>query len=345
MTSPSATLSPPDFHVYPGDEVRRVLDDDLSVVVSAVEDAYRAHALGRTVNPDSHFLRFPERPADRIIALPAHYAAHDGVAVTGIKWISSFPGNIEGGLARASAVMILNDATTGYPIACMEAGAISATRTAASAASALRVLSGPQRRTTSLAVIGTGVISERVLTLIEHVGHAPERVVLFDLNVAYANSMADRLRGRSDVEVVVARDLEEAVRSSDVVLFATTAGTPHLTDPEILAHNPIVLHLSLRDLGPEVVLSAHNVVDDVDHCLKAGTSLHLTEQLTRNRDFVRFTLPELLTGGARPALDRPVIFSPFGMGILDIALGSLVHRALEASSTPVDGFFHRAERI
>jgi N-[(2S)-2-amino-2-carboxyethyl]-L-glutamate dehydrogenase len=344
MTSLSAPLVPPAFHVHPGDDVRRVLDDDLSVVVTAVENAYRAHALGRTVNPDSHFLRFPERPADRIIALPAHYVAPDGDAITGIKWISSFPGNIEGGLARASAVMILNDATTGYPVACMEAGAISATRTAASAASALRLLS-PGKRTSSLTVVGAGVISERVLTLVEHVGHAPDRIVLYDLDVAYASSLADRLRRRSDVEVVIARDIEDAVRSSDVVLFATTAGAPHVMDPDLLSHNPIVLHLSLRDLGPEVILSAHNVVDDVDHCLKAETSLHLTEQLTGNRDFVRFTLPELLSGGARPVRDRPIIFSPFGMGILDIALGSLVHRALQASSTPVDGFFHRAERI
>ena len=97
----------------------------------AVEAAYRLHAAGKSVNPNSSFLRYPNNPTARIIALPAHLGGK--VKKSGIKWISSFPANRAGNLARASAVQILNDATTGYPLACIEASLISATRTAASA--------------------------------------------------------------------------------------------------------------------------------------------------------------------------------------------------------------------
>ena len=148
--------SAPTFYVVPGSTVKRVIDDNKKQVFDAVEAAYRLHGSGNTLNPDSYFLRYPDRPSARIIALPAHLGG--AVQKSGIKWISSFPENRASNLARASAVLILNDATTGYPLACIEASLISATRTAASAASAAEQIS-PKPFEGTLGVIGTGVIA------------------------------------------------------------------------------------------------------------------------------------------------------------------------------------------
>src|SRR5207249_9993186 len=83
--------------------------------VGIVREAYLAHADGRSVNPDSHFLRFPEKPDCRIIALPAYLG--NGFDVAGLKWIASYPANIQRGFPRASAVLVLNSYDTGYPFA------------------------------------------------------------------------------------------------------------------------------------------------------------------------------------------------------------------------------------
>src|SRR5215469_480921 len=125
-------LAVPSFAVISGDQVHQVLEGREKEIVSLVEATYRLHGAGDSVNPPSYFLRFPDRPSDRIIALPASIGGK--LRVDGLKWISSFPGNVAAGIPRASAVLILNDHDTGYPFACLESSIISATRTAASAA-------------------------------------------------------------------------------------------------------------------------------------------------------------------------------------------------------------------
>lgn len=338
----------PQFRVFTGEQIDTAVRHGKRAILDTVEAAYRAHHAGHTVNPESQFLRFPDAQRNRIIALPAHIRGRgEGrESVTGIKWISSFPENIERGVPRASAVLILNDAVTGYPMACMEASIISAARTAASAISALRCLAHdatacPRR----VALIGAGVIARHVAGCLPLAELSIGEVMVHDLNIRYAESLASRIETQIGLNARVEASLENAIRESDVIVLATTAVSPHIEDPGWLAHCPIVLHLSLRDLAPSIVMAAHNVVDDIDHCLRASTSLHLTEIATGHRRFVTTSLPHLLSGGEPPMRDRPIVFSPFGLGILDIAVGRWVYECLAAEQAPIPRFFfdlHRA---
>ena len=136
------------------------------------------------------------------------------------------------------------------------------------------------------------------------------------------------------------------IRSSDLVVFATTAGTPHVSDPAWFNHNPMVLHVSLRDLAPEIILASTNIVDDVEHCLTADTSPHLAEQLTGNRDFLTGTLNDVMAGRVTVPAGRPVVFSPFGLGVLDLAVGRHVYDQLarDGDLHVVPGFFNELRR-
>src|SRR5438477_4240117 len=128
--------------------------------IQIVQEAYLAHADGQSVNPDSYFLRFPEKPDSRIIALPAYLGKPFDVA--GLKWIASYPANIQRGFPRASAVLVLNSYDTGYPFAILESSIISAARTAASAVLAAFWLGGRSRRAGSLGIVGLGLIVRHV---------------------------------------------------------------------------------------------------------------------------------------------------------------------------------------
>src|SRR5258705_8911134 len=116
------------FYVVAGSTVKRVIDDNKKRVFDAVEAAYRLHGSGNTLNPDSCFLRYSDRPSARIIALPAHIGGAG--QKNGIKWISSFPENKARKLPPAAGGPVLNDATTGYSPGRFEGSPLSATRPA-----------------------------------------------------------------------------------------------------------------------------------------------------------------------------------------------------------------------
>ena len=336
-------VSAPTFYVVPGSTVKRVIDDNKRQVFDAVEAAYRLHGSGNTVNPESCFLRYPDRPNARIIALPAHLGG--AVQKSGIKWISSFPENRASNLARASAVLILNDPTTGYPLACIEASLISATRTAASAALAAEHIS-PNPFKGILGVIGTGVIARTTVQWLLFRNWNFRKISLYDVDRKEAQHFSKWLRDQHKLRADIQDRLEGAISDSSLVLFTTTTVEPYLTDEKLFEHCPSVLHLSLRDICVNVILASQNIVDDADHCLKARTSLHLTEIAMGNRMFVSGSLVDVLEKKFKLDYNRPRIFSPFGLGVLDVAVGNIVLEAARSSGGAIalTDFFSNSAR-
>src|SRR3954462_7611067 len=265
MNNPSPTTPAivPSFGVIGGGQVAQVLTGREREVMRLVEDTYRWHGAGQSVNPPSYFLKFPDKPSSRIIALPASIGGDIGV--DGIKWISSFPENVAAGIPRASAVLILNDHETGYPFACLESSIISATRTAASAALAADRLSQGRSRPTRVGFFGVGLIARYIHTFLTGTGWTFDETHVFDLSADSAAGFRGYLEQSGTPGRVTVHDGAEAlIRSSDLVVFATIAGEPHVHDVSWFDHNPLVLHVSLRDLDPDILLASTNVVDDVE---------------------------------------------------------------------------------
>lgn len=343
IATPPVTVPP--FAVVSGAQVQQALQGRENLIVEVVEAAYRLHSAGGSVNPPSCFLRFPDRPSSRIIALPASVGGQ--VRVAGLKWISSFPQNVAAGVPRASAVLILNDHDTGYPFACLEGSIISATRTAALAASAADWLSRGRRRPRRVGFFGVGLIARYIHTFLAGTGWSFDEIGVHDLSADSAAGFRGYLeQSGAGGRITVHEGAEQLIRSADLVVFATVAGQPHIGDLSWFEHNPLVLHVSLRDLAPEILLASTNIVDDIEHCLKADTSPHLAEQLTGDRDFLHGTLDDVMAGRATVPAGRPVVFSPFGLGVLDLAVGKYVYDHVVRSGQlhVIDDFFHELRR-
>ncbi|MFK8845171.1 2,3-diaminopropionate biosynthesis protein SbnB [Streptomyces sp. Ac-502] len=330
------------FHVVTGSEARRIISRSRVDIIRQVRHTYLLHYEGRTVNPNSYFLRFPEKPNSRIIALPAYVGGEQGVA--GIKWIASFPDNVSRNVPRASAALLLNDYETGYPFACLEASQISAARTAASAVLGAEALQGGTTAR-KIAVVGAGIIARNIVEFFQAAGWDTGQFAVHDTVLDYAAKLAGYI-GELGMTASVETELAKAVDGADVVVFATTAAEPYVVEEAAFAPGQNVLNVSLRDIGPDVIASSHNILDDIDHCLTANTSPHLAQQKFGHHDFVDGTLAGVLTGEVRLGRDKPRIFSPFGLGVLDLAVGMHVYTSAKDGCTAVEipDFFGETER-
>jgi 2,3-diaminopropionate biosynthesis protein SbnB len=337
---------PPTFSLVTADAVIRILDGDVAAAKRLVERVYVQAAGGGVVNPPSLFLRPEPGRAERFIALPA--AVGEPAPAVGIKWIGSFPGNLDRGLPRASAVIVLNDPETGFPVACLEGAVISATRTALSAVVGAETLAG-RRETGRLAVIGAGVISRRTVEMLLAGGWHLGEVTVFDPRVEQADGLVRQLAdGGGGGAGRAVGSPEEAVAGADLVLIATTATTPWFDDPALSRPGVTVLHLSLRDITAETMAACDHVVDDPTHAAREGTSLELAiRQAGLAPDAVR-PIGALLSGAVPPRdPGRSVIYSPFGLGSLDVALAHFVLERARARGLVIEvpEFFGLGSRV
>ena len=306
-------------------EVSTILENKEREIVQLVKTAYQEHAAGASSLPHSTFLRFPSSEVNRIIALPAYLGGE--FDISGVKWISSFPGNRDLGMDRASAVIIINSNRTGRPKAIFEGATISAKRTAASAALAAERLH-PNRQVNTIGIIGCGLINFEIVRFLRSTFPQVGELIIFDNFPNQAVQFSEKCeKSFVPLKVKIVNDPKQVLRNSSLISVATTAVTPHISDVSHCTQGSTILHISLRDFSPEVILASDNVVDDPDHVCRANTSIHLAEQIAANRNFIRCTLADILNEKeiARKVNSRLTIFSPFGLGILDLAVSKYVY--------------------
>ena len=332
-------MSNNDVLIIGAPDVQAALTGREEDVLDAVKRAYETHARGASSLPHSSFLRFPDSDKDRIICLPAYLGGDYQLA--GVKWIASMPGNVANGMERASAVMILNDRATGRPRAVIEGSIISKQRTAASAALASRVLAPCEP--TAIGFVGCGPINAAVAQFLAISWPNVKRLIAFDLDPARAEAFGEALlKQRPELDFELASSLQDLLSECPMVSFCTTAITPYVHDLDACPPGATILHVSLRDLKAGVILSNHNIVDDLDHVNRAATSIHLASEQEGHTNFVHSSLGDILLGNADlpERDDRKMIFTPFGLGILDLAVADIVMKALakDGGGTLVESF-------
>jgi N-[(2S)-2-amino-2-carboxyethyl]-L-glutamate dehydrogenase len=317
-------------------DIARVSGESSRVYLDAIEKALRLHAERKFVQPLKPYLRW--RPdghiADRIIAMPAYLGGEQPAA--GIKWIGSKHDNPRvHGVERASALTILNDVETHYPVAILEGGLISNRRTAAVTAVAARYLARAGFDT--LACLGCGPIGHTQVNMLIESFPGIRRAFLFDIDRAAAEKHAAALLlaadGR-DLKVTIADSAEAAVRAAEVIVTCTVADRPYLRF-SWLAPGSFVSNVSIMDVDKDVFLGADKVVvDDWDQCNREKKVINqLVEEGLFSRDRLHAELGEIVAG-LRPGREQAsevILLNPMGMAVEDIACAHAIYEAAVAT--------------
>ena len=249
----------------------------------------------------------------------------------GAKVVSLFSGNRARGLPSINGVILMIDDETGLPLALMDAGELTAIRTAAAAGLAARLLSRPESRV--LAIFGAGVQAPRQIEAMRAVRPIEEVRV-----VSQSGDSARRLA--SSLEGVDARGVADpgvAVDGADIIVAVTTSGTPVFDGSRL----PAGTHVSgsgsfmphMREVGSEVVVRARVVVEEREAVLEEAGDLVIPigEGLV-TADVIDADLGEIVNGEAPEGNGgrELTFFKSVGTAVQDVAIGAEVLRRAEA---------------
>src|SRR6202034_1760173 len=143
----------------------------------------------------------------------------------GAKLISVFHDNFAKGIQSHQGLVILFDPDTGAPVCVVDAGEITAIRTAAASAVATDALARIDAR--RLAILGYG---EQAATHARAIGkvRGVESISIWGRSPERARSFAERMQGELAVLVASAGTVEKAVAEADIICTVTSSGEPIL---------------------------------------------------------------------------------------------------------------------
>ena len=286
--------------------------------IDVIEQAVHCLSSKEFAQPIKPYLRY-NNPINRIIAMPAYVGGDFEMA--GIKWIASFPKNIEQGIPRAHSVVILNDSFTGQPRAVINTPMLSTIRTASVSGLCIRAFQkARQRDQLKVGIIGWGPIGKMHFRMCQQIlkGRLAE-VSLYDIrSIDHASIPA------SNAPVRLAQSWQEIYREADIFMTCTVADKPYIQGPP----KPASLHLnvSLRDYTTEVFPYFKDaiIVDDWEEVCRENTDIenfHLSCGLQQEDTF---DIKDILRADLWNNLEasQAILFNPMGMGIFDIAIGT-----------------------
>jgi len=273
----------------------------------------------------------PRQPASFAHAMPAllRGAAADAAEdLLGMKWVTGFPANPALGMPAIHGTVLMSDARTGLPRGILDAGPITAHRTAAVSGVAIEHWApDPAQRALRIGLVGAGIQGRSHLAVLAHLLPG-STLVIHDRDADRAGALAAEAEAMDAFDAIATVDRPiDAIEGADVVVTLVSFGPARQAIPA-------------SAWAPDATI----VAVDYDMCVPASVvtdaGLFLVDdrgQYLSNRTgdvFAGYPEPgamigeALLAGTERPEHGR-VVITHLGVGLADVVFGDALLRSAE----------------
>ena len=305
----------------------------LDMCMELVAKGLKALSRGDAVNPLRPIMWLPDRRG--LMGVMPAYQGGEPEAL-GVKVLTIFPGNHGGDINSHQGGVLMFDADNGSPTAFIDAGEVTAIRTAAASGVATQLLA--REDAGDLAILGAGVLARTHLEAMR-IARNIRRVRIWNRTPERAKAFADQ----NDIEAV--ESVAEAVRGADIICTLTGASEPVVRGRWIApgAHiNAVGSSTSTaRELDTETVVNSRFFVDRRESALhEAGDFLVPKREGIIGDDHIVGELGEVLLGQivGRQNAKEITLFKSLGLGIEDVVSGEYLYQQAVAKGvgTQVD---------
>jgi ornithine cyclodeaminase/alanine dehydrogenase-like protein (mu-crystallin family) len=296
-----------------------------SALIDAVEAALRANSAGSIVAPQRLHLHWDDHT---LLAMPA---ANKTAAA--VKVVSVVPSNAARNLPVTTGALILNDGTTGVPLALLNAGALTAQRTGAVGAIGMKYLTPTHTR--SAGIVGCGV--QAAWQAIFACAVRPiEELLVYSRSMSGFERFSEMVgRHAPNATIVTCGNVRELLERATLIITATTSAQPVLPDePALLERKHFIsvgsFRPSMQELPNSVYRLAGQLAVDSEHALhEVGDVINPVQAgLLRKEDV--FSIGECVMGSRVVDTHRTTAYKSVGAAMYDLFVAEAFYRAAKS---------------
>jgi len=252
--------------------------------------------------------------------------------ISGMKAIGYNLNNKKLGLPTITAVIILHDPKTSFPVSIMDGTSITAIRTGAAGAVAAKYLARKDSKT--IGIIGAGVQARTQLLGLKELFKIDD-IRIYDRYIGKSKDFASNMSEKTGNKITVCSNAKDVVIESDIIVTATPSMKPIVMDYWVKPGTHINAmgadEPGKEEISPEILKRAKIVVDDRGETIRRGEiNVPISKGIIKPEN-IHADLEEIVTGKktGRVSNKEITLFDGAGVAIEDVAVAWAVYEQAE----------------